>query len=108
MFKEVEAPRFHDNRHMTAVKLSATCTGRIYPKEIFLVLVWRLSRTVGPQCGRKDYVNEEFQPSLFAKLLPEPLPQEEKRSESAADFSPPSRTVVRKAWSHAASHSSVK
>jgi hypothetical protein len=30
-FQEVEAPRFLDNRHMKVVRLSAVCTGRLYP-----------------------------------------------------------------------------
>jgi len=29
--QEVEAPRFHDNRHMKVVRLSALRTGRLYP-----------------------------------------------------------------------------
>ena len=36
--QEVEAPRFHDNRHMKMVK-SALRTGRLYPQVIFLVLI---------------------------------------------------------------------
>jgi hypothetical protein len=38
-FQEVEATRFQDSRHMKMVRLSSIRTDRIYPQEIFLVLI---------------------------------------------------------------------
>ena len=60
---ETEAPRFQDNPHMKVVRLSALRTAAFTHQEITLVLisVKVLRQQQGPQCGRKDYVNEKFQ-----------------------------------------------
>jgi hypothetical protein len=47
--QKAEAPEFLNNQHMKVVRLSALCTGCLYPQEGFLVLisVKRLSRPQG-------------------------------------------------------------
>ena len=37
--KEVQAPKFQDSQHKKFVRLSALCTGHLYPQELFLVLI---------------------------------------------------------------------
>jgi hypothetical protein len=38
-FQEDESPRFQDNQHMKVVRLSALRASRLYPQEMFLVLI---------------------------------------------------------------------
>jgi len=56
-FQEFEDPRFHDSRHMKVVRLSPLHLCRLYPQEIFLA-----ESTPGPQCGRKDDINQKSNP----------------------------------------------
>jgi len=37
--QEVKVPRFHDNGIGLVVRLSALCTGRLYPQETHLILI---------------------------------------------------------------------
>jgi hypothetical protein len=65
-FQQVEAPKFQNNRHMKIVTLSALRTGRLYPspptrKYFWYSILLEAKSTPGPQCGSKDYVNENFE-----------------------------------------------
>ena len=42
--QKFEAPKFQDNRHMKVVRLSALCTGHLYPKKTSLLLISVRSR----------------------------------------------------------------
>jgi hypothetical protein len=61
-FQEVEALRSQDIRHMKVAGLSAIRTGRLNPwKYCWYSFQLEDGLSPGPQCVRKDYVNEKFQ-----------------------------------------------
>ena len=55
-------PRFQDIRHVKVVR-SVLRTGRLYPpsKYFWYSFLLGAESTPGPQCGRKDYVDEKLQ-----------------------------------------------
>jgi hypothetical protein len=62
--RKLRLPEFLDNRHMKAVSLSALRTGHLYApppqrKDSWHPFLLEAESTPGPQCGRKDYVNEQ-------------------------------------------------
>ena len=53
---------FLHNRHMKVVRLSALLTGRLYPPTrcCWYSILLESESISGPQCGRKDHVNEKL------------------------------------------------
>ena len=90
-FQEVKASIFHDIRHMKIVRLSASRTGRLYPQEMFLVLIFTRGgvdpRSMVPSEGNMSLKNTVTPPGidhwtvrLVAQCLnryatPDPRPQ---------------------------------
>jgi len=80
-FQEVEAPRFQDSQHMKVVRLSAVCTGRLYPTGNFLISVtgwmsWPLGHSEARNIISKKnskYTAEDRTCNLLAcRAVPEP------------------------------------
>jgi hypothetical protein len=61
-FRHVKTPRFQDNRHMKALRLSALSTGHLYPTgNIPGTHFWLEGEsTQGPECGRKGVSMKNF------------------------------------------------
>ena len=73
-FQKVEARRFHDNRHMEVVRLSARHTGRLYPKGNIPIthFFYRLVRSQGHSAAgmimsmkKKSMTLSEIEPATF-------------------------------------------
>ena len=57
----VEEPRLQENRHIKLLRFPALPTGRLYPRKYsWYSFLLEAESAPGPQCGRKDYVNEKF------------------------------------------------
>ena len=76
-YQQVQAPRFHDSRHMKIVRLLALRTGHFHPTQdtTDINFCWRLSRPLGYiAAGRtkwKKHINTPFQsPNLTHHLSP--------------------------------------
>jgi hypothetical protein len=84
-FHEFVDPRFLVKRHMKVARLSAVCTGRLYPQEVFLVthLSCRLSRpqdhsTAGifrPMRNFSDTIGNRTRGLTACSAVPQPTAQ---------------------------------